>query len=474
MSTYLTPDICVIGAGSGGLSVAAAAAGFGVDVVLIEKGRMGGDCLNTGCVPSKALIAAAKRAHIMRSSARFGIKPCAPEVDFARVHDHIHGVIGAIAPNDSAARFTKLGVRVIAAAAAFIDAGTVAAGGELIRARRFVIATGSSATAPPIPGLDEVPFYTNANLFELKTLPEHLIIIGGGPVGMEMAQAFRRLGARVSVLEMFAPLGRDDPEMSAIVLERIRAEGVEIMGGINIHKVEKAGSGVKVTIEDNGKMSVIEGSHLLIAAGRKPNTGNLGLEKAGIKHDRRGIRVDKGLRSTNRRVYAIGDVTGHLQFTHVANYHAGIVIRAIVFRLPAKISGAAIPRVTYTDPELAHVGLTEEAARKAHGDIKVLRWPFAGNDRAITMHETSGLIKVTATRGGRILGATIAGPEAGEIIQPWVLAITSRMNIKAMANTIAPYPTLSEVNKRAAIRFYHDKMSNPWLGRLIRFLARFG
>ncbi len=474
MSKVLTPDICVIGAGSGGLSVAAAAAGFGVDVVLIEKGKMGGDCLNTGCVPSKALIAAAKRAHIMRSSVKFGIKPCAPEVDFARVHDHIHGVISAIAPNDSVARFTKLGVRVIEAAASFIDADTVAAGGELIRARRFVIATGSSAAAPPIPGLDKVAFYTNENLFELKTLPEHLIIIGGGPIGMEMAQAYCRLGARVSVLEMFAPLGRDDPEMSAIVLERIRAEGVEIRGGVNIRKVEKARTGVKVTIEDNGKTSLVEGSHLLIAAGRTPNTGNLGLEKAGIKHDRRGIRVDKGLRSTNRRVYAIGDVAGHLQFTHVANYHAGIVIRAIVFRLPAKISDAAIPWVTYTDPELAHVGLTEEAARKAHGDIKVLRWPFAGNDRAIAMRETSGLIKATATRGGRILGATIAGPEAGEIIQPWVLAITSRMNIKAMANTIAPYPTLSEVNKRAAIRFYHGKMGNPWLGRLIRFLARFG
>ena len=311
MSRILTPDICVIGAGSGGLSVAAAAAGFGVDVVLIEKGKMGGDCLNTGCVPSKALIAAARRAQIMRSSGKFGISPHEPDVDFGKVHDHIQGVIGEIAPHDSVERFTGLGVRVIEAAGAFVDADTVEAGDVRVRARRFVLATGSSAGVPPIAGLKDTPFYTNENLFDAKTLPEHLIVIGGGPIGMEMAQAHRRLGSRVTVLEMFAPLGRDDPELSAIVLEQIRSEGVDIRGGVKIIKVSKAGSGVRVSLEEDGKNTVIEGSHLLVAAGRIPNVENLGLEKAGIAHDRRGIRVDAGLRSSNRRVYAIGDVAGH-------------------------------------------------------------------------------------------------------------------------------------------------------------------
>ena len=475
MSRILTPDICVIGAGSGGLSVAAAAAGFGVDVVLIEKGKMGGDCLNTGCVPSKALIAAAGRAQIMRSSGEFGISPHEPDVDYGKVHDHIQSVIGEIAPHDSVERFTGLGVTVIKAAGAFVDADTVEAGDVRVRARRFVVATGSSAGVPPIAGLKDTPFYTNENLFDAKTLPEHLIVIGGGPIGMEMAQAHRRLGSRVTVLEMFAPLGKDDPELSAIILEQIRSEGVDIRGGVKIIEVSKAGSGVRVSLEEDGKNTVIEGSHLLVAAGRIPNVENLGLEKAGIAHDRRGIRVDAGLRSSNRRVYAIGDVAGHFQFTHVANYHAGIVIRAILFRMPAKISDTAIPWVTYTDPELAHVGLSEAAARKVLGEnIKVLRWPFAENDRAIALRQTRGLVKVVTSRRGRILGAAIAGPEAGEIIQPWVLAISAKMNIKAMTGAIAPYPTLSEVNKRAAISFYHDKMTNPWLGRLIRFLARFG
>ncbi len=475
MSTILRPDICVIGGGSGGLSVAAAAAGFGVDVVLIEKHKMGGDCLNTGCVPSKALIAAARRAHVLRASGAFGIAPQEPGIDFAAVHEHVHAVINAIAPHDSVERFTRLGVRVIEAAGTFIDADTVQAGDIQVKARRFVIATGSSAAAPPIAGLENVPFLTNETLFDAKALPEHLIVIGGGPIGMEMAQAHRRLGSRVTVLEMFAPLGKDDPELGAIVLEQIRAEGVDIRGGVKIIKVEKTGDNIQVVIEESGKTLVIKGSHLLVAAGRTPNVENLGLERAGIIHDRRGITVDAGLRSSNRRVYAIGDVAGHFQFTHVANYHAGIVIRAILFRLPARISDAAIPWVTYTDPELAHVGLTEAAARKAHGNtIKVLRWPFAENDRAIAMRETAGLVKIITTRRGRILGAGIAGPEAGEIIQPWVLAISARLNIKAMTAAITPYPTLSEVNKRAAISFYHDKMTNPWLGRLIRFLARFG
>ncbi len=474
MSAELTTDICVIGAGSGGLSVAAAAAQFGVDVVLVEKGRMGGDCLNTGCIPSKALIAAGKRAHMARSSADFGVSAHEPEVDFVKVHRHIHQIISTIAPHDSVERFTSLGVKVIEAAGEFIDKDMLKAGDTLIRARRFVVATGSSPAIPPIDGLGDVKFYTNENIFDLTELPEHLVIIGGGPIGMEMAQAFCRLGARVSVLEMFEPLGKDDPELAAIVIEQITNEGAAIKSRVSIERVAPSASGVSIFIEHKGKKSRIEASHLLVAAGRKPNTAGLGLKAAGVEHDKRGISVDAGLRSSNPRIYAIGDVAGSYQFTHIANYHAGIVIRAILFRLPAKVSHAAIPWVSYTEPELANVGLSEAAAREKHKGIKVLRWNFADNDRAIAERKTAGMIKVITTKRGRILGAAIAGPQAGEIIQPWVLAINSKLSIKAMASIITPYPTLAEVNKRAAISYYSGKVGSRWLRLLLRFLARFG
>lgn len=471
MTQPLTPDICVIGAGSGGLSVAAAAASFGVQVVLVEKAAMGGDCLNTGCVPSKALIAAAARAHVFRSSAAFGIEPAEPKVDFAAVNNHVHDVIGTIAPHDSVERFTGLGVHVIEAAGRFTGPDQLVAGEAVIKSRRFVIATGSSAGVPPVPGLADVPYLTNENLFDLKQLPTHLIVIGGGPIGMEMAQAHRRLGAQVTVLEMFKPLAHDDTEATAIVLDQLRAEGVNIKSEIRIDRVEKTDSGIRVSLEGG---TAVEGSHLLIAAGRSPNVDGLGLDEAGIEYDRRGIKVDAGLRTANRRVYAIGDVAGSFQFTHMANYHAGIVIRSALFRLPAKVSLDAVPWVTYTDPELAHVGLAEKAARQKHGDVKVLRQAFSGNDRAVAERKTAGLVKVITGRRGRILGVTIVGPHAGELIQPWVLAMTQKLTIKAMTSPIIPYPTLSELNKRAAITYYQDSLSNPWLQTAIRFLAKFG
>lgn len=471
MSDVLTPDICVIGAGSGGLSVAAAAAQFGVDVVLVEKAEMGGDCLNTGCVPSKALIAAAARAHAFRASAGFGIKAAEPQIDFAAVNRHVHEVIASIAPHDSVERFTGLGVHVIEAEGRFTSPDEVTAGGTRIRARRFVVATGSSAGVPPIPGLDAVPFMTNESLFDLKELPKHLIVIGGGPIGMEMAQAHRRLGAEVTVLEMFRPLAHDDPEATAIVLARVEAEGVVIRSEVRIEKVEKTKSGLRVVLKGGEH---VDGSHLLIAAGRVPNMNGLGLEQAGIEFGKRGIKVGDDLRTTNRRVYAIGDVAGSLQFTHMANYHAGIVIRALLFRLPARASLNAIPWVTYTAPELAHVGLNEKAAREQHGEVKVLRKSFADNDRAVAERETEGFVKVVTGRKGHILGVTIVGPHAGELIQPWVLAITRKLPVKAMTAPVVPYPTLSELNKRAAIAYYEDALGNPWLRRAIRFLAKFG
>ncbi|MGE0063614.1 MAG: NAD(P)/FAD-dependent oxidoreductase [Xanthobacteraceae bacterium] len=474
MAELLTPDICVIGAGSGGLSVAAAAAAFGVPVVLVEKAEMGGDCLNTGCVPSKALLAAAKHAAGLRDSEPFGVSTQGVAVDFKKVHDHVHRVIAAIAPVDSEERFTGLGVRVIRAAAHFKDRHTVVAGGFEIRARRFVVATGSKAAMPPIPGLDGVPCLTNETIFDLTELPRHLLVIGGGPIGVELAQAFRRLGSGVTVFEAAQPLAKDDPECAGLVLDSLARDGVAIRAGVKVSGVGRANGKIAVTISGDGKEETIEGSHLLVAAGRKAVTEGLGLEAAGIKTDRKGIVTDARLRTSNRRVYAVGDVAGRLQFTHAANYYAGIVIRNALFRLPAKANDDAVPWVTYTEPELAQTGLTEAQARERGIKVRIARWPYHDNDRAQAERQTRGHIKVVTDRRGRILGATIVGAQAGELITTWTLAISQRLNIRAFAGIVVPYPTLSEIGKRAAIDYFAPDLTGPWVRRIIRWLRKLG
>ncbi|MEX0957107.1 MAG: FAD-dependent oxidoreductase [Rhizobiaceae bacterium] len=475
MPTTLKPDICVIGAGSGGLTVAAACAAFGVSVVLIEKGKMGGDCLNYGCVPSKAMIAAGKLAQSMRSASQFGIADVEPDIDFRKVNRHIHSVIAAIAPNDSVERFTALGVRVIQAEAKFTDKRTVAAGDHEIRARRYVVATGSSPLVPPIPGLDKVEYLTNETIFEQTRKPSHLIVVGGGPIGMELAQAHSRLGSKVTVVEAATALGKDDPELAAIALERLRGEGIAIHEQTSVVKVERRNrNGVRVHVEAGTGASQIDGTHLLVAAGRAANVDGLGLDAAGIAHDRRGIKVTGKLRTTNRRVYAIGDVAGGLQFTHVAGYHAGLVVRALLFRLPARENRSIIPWATFTDPELAQVGLTEAEAMKKHGRISVLRWPYAENDRAQAERKTVGFIKVLAGKRGRILGVGIVGANAAEMINIWALALSRGMALRDMTAYVPPYPTMTEIGKRAAITYFAGATRKPIVRRLIAFLRRFG
>jgi pyruvate/2-oxoglutarate dehydrogenase complex dihydrolipoamide dehydrogenase (E3) component len=475
VNSVIRADLCVIGAGSGGLSVAAGAAQMGARVVLVEKHKMGGDCLNTGCVPSKALLAAAHVAEVVRGGARFGVNGMEPEVDFAAVRDHLRDVIAGIEPHDSVERFEGLGVTVIKAAARFTGPREVVAGDATLRARRFVVATGSSPALPPVPGLESVPVLTNETIFELGERPEHLIVIGGGPIGAELAQAHRRLGARVTVLEMFSLLGRDDPEGVEIVRGRLVAEGIDLREGVRIGGVEPRGNEIAVTLDGAaGAEETIVGSHLLVAAGRRANLEGLDLEAAGIDHGPQGITVDARLRTSNRRVFAIGDVTGGYQFTHMAGYQAGIVIRNALFRLPAKVRYHAVPWVTYTDPELAHVGLSEAAAEDEHGAVTVLRWRFDENDRARAERDTEGLIKVVVGRRGRILGATIAGRNAGELILPWVLAVDQGLKIGAMANLIAPYPTLGEVSKRVAGSYYTPALFAARTKRLVRALQRLG
>jgi pyruvate/2-oxoglutarate dehydrogenase complex dihydrolipoamide dehydrogenase (E3) component len=443
--------------------------------VLIERGLMGGDCLNVGCVPSKALIAAGERARAIRDAGRFGLERGEPRTNYARVREHVQGVVAAIAPNDSAERFAALGVQVLRSDARFTDRRTIVAGDATIRARRFVLATGSRPAVPPIPGLGDVSYLTNETVFELTRRPERLLVIGGGPIGVELAQAHRRLGAEVSVIEAGRLLPREDPEIAAIVEQRLAAEGIDIRPGAAVTAVEARGDGIAVLLEGG---DAVEGSHLVIATGRSPTLDGLGLEAAGIAADRTGIIVRRNLRTTNRRVYAIGDSAGGagaaFRWTHSANHQAGLVIRSALFRLPINIDAAPMPRVTFTDPELAVVGLSEEEARAARKRFRILRWPFVENDRAQAERTTEGLVKAVVTPRGHILGCAIVGPHAGELIAPWALAIHNGLKVQDIAETVFAYPTLSEATKRAAIEFIKPSAESAWVRRLIRIMRLFG
>jgi len=478
MAEQLTPDLCVIGAGAAGLSVAASAAALGVPVVLIEKGRMGGECLNTGCVPSKAMVAAGRRAEVFRTSGPFGIKPIRPTVEFDSVSDRIHRVIEAIAPNDSKERFTGLGVRVIEGEARFTDTRTVVVGQEPdikfeIKARRFVIATGSTPVVPSISGLDQMPYLTNESVFQTRERPKHLIILGAGTTGLELAQAFRRLGSEVTVLEVAQPLAHEDPECAAIVLDALAREGVTIRSHVTVERVRRLRQRIEVVLAGDTE-ETIQGTDLLVAVGRRPNVAGLDLEAGRVRHGPNGIVVNKRFGTSNKRVYAIGDVIGHPQFTHSANLQAVQLVRHLMFWLPVKVNNDEIPRVIFTDPELAHIGLTDEQAAKRHGAIRVLRWPYHENDRAQAEHETRGHIKVVTDKKGLILGVTIVGAAAGEQITAWTLAINHGLNIRAFAELVVPYPTYSEVGKRAAISFFAPRLTSLWLRRILNLLRRFG
>jgi pyruvate/2-oxoglutarate dehydrogenase complex dihydrolipoamide dehydrogenase (E3) component len=390
----------------------------------------------------------------------------------------VHRVVAGIAPTDSVARFSGLGVRVLRGHARFTDARTVAVDDEfMVKARRFVIATGSAPVIPPIPGLMQTPYLTNESVFDLTLRPRHLVVIGAGAVGLELAQAFRRLGSEVTVIEAATPLGRDDPECAAVVLDSLQRDGVAIRTGHAVTAVRppyQPGGDITVTVKTPGREEVIAGSHLLVAVGRRPVVEELGLDRAGIAYGPGGIAVDKGLRTGNRRVYAVGDVAGGPQFTHVANHHAGLVIRNALFRLPVRADFRSVPYVTFTDPELAQVGLTEAEAKRQGLGISVLRWPYRENDRARAEGQTHGHIKVIATRRGRILGATIVGAHAGELIATWALAISQGLSVRAFAGLTVAYPTHAEIGKRAALTFYARSLTNPLLRSIIKSLRRLG
>ena len=450
-------DLCVIGAGSGGLSIAAGAVQMGASVILIEQSRMGGECLNTGCVPSKALLAAAARGD-----------------DFAAAYDHMRQVIAAIEPHDSAERFRGLGAHVVFGKAQFVARRFLEVGDTSVTARRFIVATGSAPVIPSIPGLDSVPYFTNETLFDSAPEPSHLLVLGGGPVGVEMAQAYRRLGAEVTLVEGKRLLGRDDPELVPIVRAQLIEDGVTIHEETPVTAVEADGAGVALTCGSGDASLRLSGSHLLVAAGRRPKIEGLGLEDAGVALNDGVPLIDARLRTTNKRIFAIGDVVGPYRFTHTASYQARIVITNALFRLPARVRYDAVPWVTYTDPELAHVGLSEAEARAKGNEVRILRFPFEENDRAIAEGATRGLVKVVATRRGRVLGASIVGAHAGELILPWVLAVKYRLGVGKLAQAIVPYPTLSEASARAAGSFHAPMLFGPRTKRLVRMLARLG
>lgn len=464
-------DVLVIGAGSGGLSVAAGASQMGAKVVLLEGHKMGGDCLNYGCVPSKALIASAKAADAQRHGSAYGITNAAGEADYAAAKDHVADVIAQIAPVDSQERFEGFGVQVIREFGSFVSQTEVQAGDTVITARRIVIATGSSPLVPPIPGLEDVPYETNETLFDLREKPDHLLIIGGGPIGMEMAQAHIRLGSRVTVIEGAKALGKDDPDLADVVLKTLRDEGVVIEEDAMAEKITGQAGAIEVRAKDG---RVFKGSHLLMAVGRKANLDKLNLDAAGIKTTRTGVQVDASLRTTNKKVYAIGDAAGGLQFTHVAGYHAGVIIRSMLFGLPSKAKTSHIPWVTYTDPELAQVGLTEAKAKTAHGaDLEVVRFDYAHNDRAIAERKTKGFIKVMVVKG-RPVGASIVGYQAGELINLWALALANKMKMSQIAAMVAPYPTIGEVNKRAAGAYFSPRLfDSPTVKRVVGYVQRY-
>ncbi len=457
-----THDVVVIGAGAAGLTAAGGCARLGLRVALVERDRMGGECLNSGCVPSKALLASARRAAAMRGS-RLGVTGADPVVDFAAVRGHVAAAIAAIAPHDSEARFAAWGVEVVRGEASFVDRRSITVAGRRLSAPRIVLATGSVPRIPPIPGLAETASLTNETLFGLDVLPPHLLVLGGGPVGVEMAQAFRRLGSAVTLVASGPILPRDDPDAAALVRDRLLAEGVTVCEHAAVTRV----AGCVLHRADG---VAIEGSHLLVAAGRTACVDRLGLERAGVVAGPDGIAVDARRRTSNKAVFAIGDCRAGPRFTHAAGYEGTLVVAGLGFGLPSPARYDRLPSVTYCEPELAQIGLTETAAKARHRQVTVHRADLADNDRAVADGDTAGFIKVVRA-GRRVVGVTVVGAGAGELLLPWSLVMGGGATPWALSGTVVPYPTRSELSKAAMFAAFEPRLFGPAAIRWARLLA---
>ncbi|HLX53161.1 MAG TPA: FAD-dependent oxidoreductase [Aquella sp.] len=467
-------DICVIGAGAGGLSVAAAASGFGLKVALVEGHKMGGDCLNYGCVPSKSLLSSAKHYYEIKKSEQYGFESEAKSVEIKNVMAKVSEVIANIAPHDSVERFKGLGVSVYQGFGSFDKADIVKVDNQLIKAKYFVIATGSKPVIPPIPGISDVNYLTNETIFDLGETPKHLLVIGGGPIGCELAQAFLMLGIKVTLFSHSQILPKDELDLVGMLRQNMLNIGLNLYEDIKLVKLVNLGSDIGVVIEVDGVEQTITGSHLLVATGRKPDLDKLNLEAANVKYTNRGIETDECLRTTNKKIFAIGDSVGGYLFTHIASYHAGIVIRNIVFKQRAKVNYQALPWVTYTYPELAHVGLLEREAKvKYAGNITISEFEYSENDRAQAERATAGKIKLITTKNGKVLGVSILGASAGDLLYPWIDLINRGDTVKAITNNIIPYPTLGEINKQVVGEYYKPILFSRKVRWLVKFLKFF-
>lgn len=461
--------LVVIGGGTAGLVSAAGAAGLGAKVALIERHMLGGDCLNVGCVPSKGVIAAARVWHTVFEGHRFGAPPHIGTGDFAKAMERMRRIRADISPHDSAQRFTDLGIDVFLGEGKFVGNGAIEVDGQRLEFRRAIIATGARAAHLPIPGLDRVDYLTNESVFSLTSLPKRLGVLGGGPIGCELAQAFARFGSQVTLFEAQPQvLSREDSDAATIVQEAMARDGVRLEIGVNIEEISGRAREKVVRLEQGGATREVAVDELLVSVGRAPNVESLSLETAGVEYDKKGVKVDDKMRTTNSKVFACGDVASPLQFTHAADAQARLVLRNAFFFGRGKSSDLVVPWCTYTSPEIAHVGLYAKEADQRGIDVETLRVDLKDVDRALLDGSTEGFLKVHLRRGSdEILGATIVADQAGDLLAELCLAVTQKIGLGKIADTIHPYPTTAEILKKAADAYNRTRLT-PLAKRFLR------
>ncbi|PIN74853.1 pyridine nucleotide-disulfide oxidoreductase [Candidatus Woesearchaeota archaeon CG10_big_fil_rev_8_21_14_0_10_37_12] len=466
-------DLVIIGGGSAGLTIAAGATKLGAKVALVEKHKLGGECLWTGCVPSKALIRAAEVAHTINTADAYGFKKNSAQHTFSNVIDYVQHVIKKIEPHDSPERFKKLGVHVFFGNAQFKDKQTLFVDKKELKAKNFVISTGSSPATLPIPGLEKTGYLTNETLFTNKTFPKEFLVIGGGPIGAEMAQAFSRLGSNVTVFARSGLISKEDTDVSLELENAFEKEGIRVIKNMDLVKFEKKNNKKIVHYKIKNKKYFLSGDEILLSTGRTPNMQGLNLEGIGVETTKKGIVVNEKLQTRVKHIYAAGDVTGGYQFTHVASYEAGIILINTLFKFPKKADYSVIPWTTFTDPEVARVGITEQEAKEKNIEHDILKLSFKDVDRAQAENQTTGFTKLVVDKKGKLLGAHIIGARAGELLPEFVLAMRKKLKITDIFNTIHTYPTLSSMNQQVAGKFYEKKLS-PRIKKILQFIFRFG